>query len=99
MVLPRDHAGSMLQTPCCYSFLPLAPTEGPTFIVSADRELGMEQSTQGPGWRIPKTSRVEMSSELLGKNEYKCTEADGGRKGILGREGTRSRLALLHPEA
>ena len=40
-----------------------------------------------------------MSSELLGKNEYKCTEADGGRKGILGREGTRSRLALLHPEA
>ena len=40
-----------------------------------------------------------MSSELFGKNEYKCTEADGGRKGILGREGSRIRLALLEPEA
>ena len=30
-----------------------------------------------------------MSSELRGKNECEHTEADSGRKGILGREGTR----------
>lgn len=40
-----------------------------------------------------------MSSELFGRNEYKCTEADSGRKGILGREGIGRSPAVLEPEA
>lgn len=32
----------------------------------------------------------QMSSELCGKNECERTEAHSGRKGIRGREGTRS---------
>lgn len=68
------------------------------FIVSADRSLRMEQST-GVGAENPAGPRVEMSSELCEKNEYKYTEADSGRKGILGRAGTRSSLVLLEPEA
>lgn len=90
----------MLQRHCYALLLPALGIHRSPHVYSLCRQRAENRTVNtGGGGESHKTSRVEMSSELFGKNEYKCTEADGGRKGILGREGTRIRLALLEPEA